>query len=190
MATNEHPPVRKNAVIDCKRADDGILTFHVRGAGDFTFDPMSASTKCRARAVIHGFIQRISDAAAAGKSPAEKFTKMKTIADHYASGSDEWNVKATPRGPKAPDANILRAMAEVLGSDVETVLTRVSAAAEKQGVSIHDYLDAAAVKPKVAEVLNRIRAEATGLENDDLLDEIEGAGAEEGAEEEEAAAEE
>lgn len=85
-----------------------VITFHVLGVGDITFDTALVHTAVAERAAVHGFIQRISDAAAisrdpkTGKSatPDEKHDAMLELVNHYQSGSPEWSRvgQAGPRG--------------------------------------------------------------------------------------------
>lgn len=94
---------------------DGKVVFNVLGAGSFAFDPDKASAENRARAMIHGFVQRISDGAArlrdtktgASASAAEKLTMMQRIADHYMSGATEWRLTETSSGKRAIDAGLV-----------------------------------------------------------------------------------
>ena len=105
--TAAEPKVRANAVVTCTKMD-GKLIFKVKGCDEaITFDPDKVSAENRARAMIHGFIQRISDGAALSRDattgqpalPEAKFARMKILADHYMSGSTEWAIRvAAPQG--------------------------------------------------------------------------------------------
>lgn len=79
---------------------DGKLVWHYAGIGTLTFDASKASATNRARAMMHGFKQRIIDAAAldadkaTGKTdPQAKYDEMKRVIDHLESGAEEWNLK-------------------------------------------------------------------------------------------------
>lgn len=109
---------------------DGKIVFNVLGAGSFAFDPDKASAENRARAMIHGFVQRISDGAArlrdtkTGQSAtaSDKMAYMKRIADHYQSGATEWRLTETSSGKRGVDAGLvimamIRALAGVKDVD-------------------------------------------------------------------------
>lgn len=75
------------------------ITFSVKNAGEIVLDLEKVNPKLHKMAVVHGFIQRISDAAAiprdtvTGKSatPQEKFDAMAKLVAHYESGTPEWS---------------------------------------------------------------------------------------------------
>jgi hypothetical protein len=109
---------------------DGKIVFNVLGAGSFTFDLDKASAENRARAMVHGFVQRISDGAArlrdtkTGQSaqPSEKLAMMQRIAEHYMSGAIEWRLTEAAPAKRGVDAGLvimamIRALAGV--GDVE-----------------------------------------------------------------------
>lgn len=91
--------------------DNGELVgviFRVKGAGDLTFNFRKVHTDLRLTAEGHGWIQRISDAAAISRdaetgtaaTPAEKLAAMERLVEHYESGTAEWSrvAEAGPRG--------------------------------------------------------------------------------------------
>lgn len=99
-----------------------LVRFSVKGAGELTLDVAKVHAANRARAELHGFVQRISDAAAmardsktgASATPQEKFAAMQRLVEHYVSGSEEWSPARSTDGvgrPKAenPSARLLRA---------------------------------------------------------------------------------
>lgn len=171
---------RSNAVVSTLVREGGVIVFGVKGAGTFEFDPKVVSTACRERALTHGFIQRISDGAAmsrnpengAAATPEDKLARMKRIADHYMSGAIEWGMKASARVPQYDEA-ILGALAEVMGLERSVVLEKVLGQATAQGVTPQVYLAHAALKPKLAPVVLRIReeeAKGSKIEADEFLD--------------------
>lgn len=95
--------------------EDGNISiiFKVVGAGQTTLDLRNISQSNKNRAMIHGFIQRISDAAAISRnpstglpaSPADKLTAMDEVVQHYASGTEEWSRKRT--GGVGADSGLL-----------------------------------------------------------------------------------
>lgn len=93
-----------------------LVRFSVKGAGELVLDVAKVHAANRARAELHGFVQRISDAAAmardsrtgASATPQEKFEAMKRLVEHYASGSESWSPARSVEGvgrPKSEDRN-------------------------------------------------------------------------------------
>lgn len=112
--------MKSNQVIDT-RLDGNVLTFTVKSVGELAFDVTKAHAANRAQAEFHGWIQRISDAAAIGRdpktgasaSPQQKFDAMKALVDHYESGVDQWSRVATA-GPKG--GYLFEALCEMFAS--------------------------------------------------------------------------
>lgn len=75
--------------------------------GTLVFDTTLASPECAAIAVMHGWKQRIADAAAiardtktgASATPEEKHEAMRALIEHYESGTTEWS-RVASAGPK------------------------------------------------------------------------------------------
>lgn len=63
------------------------------------FHAAKASENCSQYAALHGFNQRIGDAAAkdAGTSTKDKFAAMQALVDHYESGAVDWDLPRAPR---------------------------------------------------------------------------------------------
>lgn len=87
----------------------GIITFTVLGAGTLEFDPRKAHADNRTHAAGHGFVQRVSDAAAISRNPItgkpatpqQKYDAMAQLIAHYESGASEWSrVRAGDGSPK------------------------------------------------------------------------------------------
>jgi hypothetical protein len=78
--------------------DETGVTFVVREVGTLRLSFANLSGAVRDRALAHGLVQRVSDAAAksrdavSGKaqSPEVKFAAMKELVDHYMSGTESW----------------------------------------------------------------------------------------------------
>lgn len=91
---------KRNSVITT-RVEAGVLTFTVLGIGELRFDPTKAHRSMRDHAEVHGWFQRIPDAAALSKDvdtgmPAGrqiKYDKMRAVIAHYESGADQWNLR-------------------------------------------------------------------------------------------------
>lgn len=167
---------------------DGNIVFNVLGAGRLVFDPNRVSAENRARAMIHGFVQRISDGAArlkdtktgASASPEEKLAMMARIAEHLMSGTTEWNLRAAPATPKGPDAGlVIQAMIRALAGvpDVDAA-ERVFAKQVALGkfASRDEAIAAWAKSRQVADAVKVILAEraaaAANLDAEDMLAEL------------------
>lgn len=83
------------------------ITFAFDGLESVTLSADSASDANRTYAMLHGFAARIGDNAAITKSAENGFKVTETmrreavveLVNHYASGADDWNVKAAARKP-------------------------------------------------------------------------------------------
>lgn len=83
-----------------------LVKFSVKGAGELVLDVAQVHAANRAKAELHGFVQRISDAAAmardsktgASATPQQKFEAMKKLVEHYQSGSEEWSPARSTEG--------------------------------------------------------------------------------------------
>lgn len=182
---------KANSVITSRLAPEGgAIIFTVRDVGELTLDLSRIAQANRQRAEVHGWVQRISDAAAIpfnkeeGRyaTAQEKFEAMAALVEHYHGGGVEWARRATGGGaPRvtSEDLLILRAVAEVQGCEVATMRERVRAMAEKRGVTQRAYLSAILAKSAdVKAVVERLRAEqpqpGAGLDGDALLGELAG----------------
>lgn len=173
---------RANAVVTMEQAGNELV-FNVLGAGAMRLDMGKISEAILTRAAIHGLKQRISDAAAipcdaeTGKpaTPAEKFTAMQALVDHYNSGSAEWSRRAeagerTPNGGK-----VLQAIMNVYQfSTVEKARETVEATAAKRGIEYKAALALWKSSDKVAAELTRMATATAKVDADDLLDELNG----------------
>ena|ERR1700740_706466 len=169
------------------------IVFTVKGAGGanehgqatdatLTLDLLKVAESVKARATIHGFIQRVSDKAAISRNtengqpatPQEKFEAMKGLVDHFMSGSEEWapsRAGGSGRKPGGLDIIVLQAVAEVTGKDVAAVRGMVEAGAKAKAITQVQFLAALGSSGKVAPVVERMRAEAVAdLDGDELLE--------------------
>lgn len=174
---------RVNSIITVSRFDNK-LTFAFTGVGQFVFDPDKVSAENRARAMMHGFEQRIRDAAAlsvdrdTGRSatPQAKFDAAKRIVDHLMSGATEWNLKAA--APSGVDAGLtIQAIMRVYGKTLEQVEAIIAATQTKRGIDRTASLKLWASSDKVAKAILDIKRERleTATGSDDLIDEMEAA---------------
>jgi hypothetical protein len=136
------------------------------------------SDKVQVRAMLHGMIQRISDAAALGKgaSAADKAQAMQRLIEHYSTGTEEWGVRREGgAGGGGRSSIVYAAIAEVHGIGIEDAKARVASLAERKGVKVADMLRTLAAADKVAEVVRRIEGErnrSKGVDGQALLDEL------------------
>ena len=156
---------RANSVITVTRFDNK-LTFAFTGVGQFVFDPDRCSAENRARAMIHGFEQRIRDAAAlsvdrdTGKSATaqEKFDAAKRISDHLTSGATEWNLKAA--ASSGVDAGlVVQAIMRVYGKTLDEANGFIERTATKRGVDRAAALKEWAATDKIGAMMLAIKAE-------------------------------
>lgn len=126
QTTTETPPGAAPALTG-KRANwtiahaikDNVITWQVKGAGALSLALSAVSEANRQRAALHGFVQRVSDAAAmardsktgASATPQQKFDAMKRLVDHYAGGAEDWSPARDTTGVGRPRTN---ASAELL----------------------------------------------------------------------------
>lgn len=100
------------------------LVVSVAGAGELRFDMSSVAGEIANQAMVHGFTQKICDAAAiprderTGRSASaqEKFEAMRVVMERLQAG--EWNARREGDGG---DGLLARAIAEVRGREVEKV---------------------------------------------------------------------
>lgn len=120
---------RVNSIITVSRFDNK-LTFAFAGVGQFVFDPDKVSAENRARAMMHGFEQRIRDAAAlsvdrdTGRSATAqaKHDAALRIAEHLMSGSTDWAIRVAASA--GPDAGLtIQAMIRAFTKTIDGVRT-------------------------------------------------------------------
>lgn len=101
---------RKNAIVSVS-VNDGYsgFTIAVEGQGELAITVAELSEEVRNRAVIHGLVQKVSDAAALGKdaTPADKFAAMKAVVDRLNDG--DWSKRGDGNGDGQPAGIIFRA---------------------------------------------------------------------------------
>lgn len=171
---------KSNSVVTVTAGAGDTLVFDVRGAGTFTFDPASMSAANHRRAMLQGVITRISNGAAiardkatgASASPAAKFEAIKSIADHLASGSEDWSAARVSGAGRAAggDRLIVAAVAEARGVSAEEVRALVAAEATKRGVKPGALLAALATAKAVAPILARMRAAESSVDADEVFE--------------------
>jgi len=115
---------KSNSVITTSIDEDGNIVFNVRGAGSLVLRMDQVSQECHNRAATHGWVQRISDAAALSRdaangqpaTPQAKYDAMSGLVEHYNGGATEWRLAG---GGFAGQSGITyRAIAECRGITV------------------------------------------------------------------------
>ena len=171
---------RANSIITTTY-DNGGITFHVTGVGELSLPFADLSPEVVRRATIHGFIQRVSDAAALSRNadtgkpatPQEKFAEMEKLVAHYRTGTTEWSVKRASSGGESREGGLtLRALASVQKTDVATMREKVEKMAEKTGVTTRAILAKLATQASVCAEIARIRAQTVTVDADELLAEL------------------
>ena len=173
---------------------DGKIEFRVLNAGSFSFDPDKVSAENRARAMIHGFVQRISDGGALSRNPetglpatpADKMARMQRIADHLMSGATEWALRVAAAGQ--PDSGLtLMGIMRALKLDLDATERFLAKLMVKWELDRTATIKRLGESPDVVQAIGDIKAERaasqTKVNASSLLDEID-AGEEEGADEE------
>jgi len=168
---------RANSIITTAINADTI-TFTVAGAGELKLDLHNISSDVATRAMHHGLIQRISDAAALSRnpengqpaSPADKLEAMRRLVDHYNTGSAEWGIRA-PAAERGEGGLTLRAVAAVQGVTVDEMRTRLEGLAEKRETTVRAILAKLATQADVAAKIAELRGPAA-VDADDLLGEL------------------
>ena len=138
--------------------ENGILTIRITGHPDIVIDPAEMPPALNEYAALHGYKQRILDAAALSRdpttgrpaTPAEKYSEMRRLADHMVE-SGEWRRNAAGDGT-AGDGLLVRAVMEACGLD---------RTAARAAVGQWDRKTQAAMRadPTIAPIIARLRTE-------------------------------
>ena len=184
--------VKKNSVLTHEVKDDGqVIVIKVKDAGEVVFDRRQASRECDSHAAVHGWIQRLSDAAALdkGSTPEQKRAAIQNLADYYLGGATEWKRKAVGGGAAKFDTGLaIQAMCGVLtNGDLDKAERLVERTMAKREVGREEALKIWAETEQVAAEMARIKASrATKLSAADMLAEMEADEDEEESSEEQA----
>lgn len=174
---------RKAVIQTTLSGDKSVITFKVRDAGELVLDLTKVSEAVRARALIHGLVQRVSDKAAIPcdtttglpATPAQKLESMRGLVEHFMSGTEEWSparAEGATRKPKdGLDPIIIAAVCEVTGKDEAAIRATIAKGAEAKSLKPVAFLAALAGAAKVRAVVERMRAEqAPEIDGDALLE--------------------
>lgn len=106
-------------------ADGQVIVFKVKDAGETKLPLLLLNEKLKQRAMVHGLVQKVSDAAAlsrdskTGKSASaqDKLAAMVKVVEHLTSGTEEWNLKREGGGgPGAETQLLVKALGELYPS--------------------------------------------------------------------------
>ena len=167
MAKEERQSIIQHVIMP-----SGVVAFTVAGAGTFTFDPAGCTDEVETQATLHGYVQKISDKAAiprdsktgASATSAQKFERMKALADHLAGGG-AWNVRVA--GSLLNRAALFEAIAEVRKVSSEKVYGKFQSFEDKVLQTFLTHRD-------IAGVYARITAPKDSTLADSLLEGLEG----------------
>jgi hypothetical protein len=163
---------RKNSLISVSHnAETNVLSFAVGNAGTIELNVNNLSDDIRTRALLHGLVQKVSDAAAigkdelAGKSADEiaalKFDAMKSVADRLTGDDADWSKRSGDgTGPVA--GIILRAFSQYVAdmaakrkkpvpSD-DAIKSRYSAMSKSEQFALRNV-------PEIAAIMETLRSE-------------------------------
>ena len=162
---------KSNSVIT-HAVEAGVITFTVKDAGECTLDMAQVHPAIREQAMIHGMIQRISDAAAISRNPEtglpatpeEKLMAMAVLADHYMTGTDEWRRTGTGGGERT--SILFRALVNLYPAKAPEDI--------REWIKSKSKTELAALRnsPKVRAEIDRIAPKAGDA--DEMLAELEG----------------
>jgi len=177
-------PKSNSVITHSVNAEEQIVTFLIRDCEPLTFDIKRVSDAVGERAMIHGFIQRISDAAAISRNPEtglpatpeDKREAMARLVEWYESGTEEWARRR--EAGAGPDTGItLQAMIDVFGGDAAGARGMIQSLADKRGITLNEaravFAGSREVAARIAQ-LKADRAAKSGVDAQGLLDELQG----------------
>jgi len=172
----------KKARVITTRIDGNLVTFEVRDAGNVTLDLSKLADEVKDRAMIHGMVQRVSDAAAMSRndetgkpaSPVDKLTAMARLVDHYNSGTHLWTMNREGGGGGNEGGLLgqvlMRAYGPKSGETSDAHRERILAYVKKRTPKERAALLA---EPRLAQIAVQIREEqGKGVDTSGMLDEL------------------
>lgn len=151
---------------------DAVITITTR-EGVISIDASKLTPEIQQAAMMHGLKQKIVDAAAIGRNLEtgksatikDKYEAMKEVADRLVNEA-QWN-KTREGGAGGSDGLLVRALAELYpAKSIEELREFVNGKDKKEQAALR-------ANPKVAAIIDRIRAESTNIDTDALLGELE-----------------
>lgn len=163
----------KSNTIVTSRYDEArsIIIFTVKDCGDVELDLLKVSQANNHRAAIHGWNQRIPDAAAISRTDKDghiipeqtrtriKYERMNDLCRHYESGTERWSM-VREAGESGGGTLVVEAIARVQGVDYAEAEARVERYADRNCEG--DTAKALAILrkgPTLAGALREIQAE-------------------------------
>lgn len=158
--------------------EGNLIHFDVNGNGRLSFDTAKASQANNDYARIHGWRQRIADAAALdkGATAADKRAAMAELVEWYEAGGDEWDRPRSGGGPRPFDVGVVvEALARVkFAGDVDKANAAIDNLAGKREISREASAKLFAADERIATEIARIKASRApkGPDADELLGEL------------------
>lgn len=164
---------KSNSVITHQASNKGI-SFDVVGVGIIDLDFSKVDEANKNRAMIHGFIQRISDAAAISRDPEtgesataqDKFDAMQRLVTHYESGTSEWSRR--PVAGEGKSGGLLFKALCVMSAETKSA----DEIREWMGTKTKAQLTALRNSPKVAAIIAELRPVSDDVDADTLIEEL------------------
>lgn len=183
---------KSNSVITTELLDEPtgrVIVFKVKDAGETRLDIQKLHAKIAERAMIHGLVQKVSDAAALSRntetgksaSPQDKLAAMVKVVEHLSSGTEEWNLKREGGGGPSQETQwLVRALTEVYpskGAEAIGKWVKARSMAERVALMAQDNIRAL-VDGYKAETAKSVDTEALLSGLDAMDEETDGEGAE------------
>jgi len=175
-AQMQSKPKANSIITSAYNAERNTITFTVLGYGDVELDLNKVSAENFARAAIHGFNQRIPDAAAIGTLDADgnvipkaertriKYERMNDLCRFYESGTTEWSRVGQGGGSRSIT---IEAIARCKDWTYETAEDEVTRYAERKfNGDRKKALAKLGGDPLVREAIREIRAERDAARGD------------------------
>lgn len=150
--------------------NDGKIVWAFQDDGpDVTLDPTKLSDDVKDHALLHGLVQRGRDSYAGADNTADAREKLGAVLETLASG--EWSRRG--EGGGAQTTQLMQAVANVTGKDIDTVRERFKTLTEAQKKALRKdaRIALALEKIKAAAARERMKAlaESAKAETGDLL---------------------
>ena len=172
---------KANSVVTTRLDEDGFLIISVIGSGEIRFDMDKASVVNRARAEVHGWTQRLVDAAAMSRdaetgkpaSPADKYEAIKELAEYYMNGAEEWARRGAGGGGQSITLQAIARVKAITYAQAEEFVGRYAQAHYKGDTkSTLAFLRSGATVGAMILTIRAERQPAPVLDADKALDEV------------------
>lgn len=161
---------KANRIIKAVDLGSDFVAFDVGNAGRIQLDVREMTEEIRLKAMLHGFNQKIRDAAA-GKDEDDSFAAMSAVVEMLNGG--DWTIRKGSTGPKGLKFLAL-AISQHSGKELELVEKALTKATDEQKAS---YLKNAKIAAIIAQMVADEAAAKAGASDDidlgDLLEEDE-----------------